>query len=48
MIGLDEVTGLEWRALVEWHKAIDVHRRAHELRLKGMYELMLAQLTARR
>ena len=48
VISLDEVNGLEWQALVEWHKAVDMHRRAHEVRLKSMYELMLAQLTARR
>lgn len=48
VISLRKVSGLEWRALVEWHKAVDMHRRAHDVRLKGMYEFMVAQLTARR
>lgn len=43
----DEMDDLLWRGLVEWHRHLDAYRRAHEVRLKQMFEIQMAQLRTR-
>lgn len=41
---LSELTGLEWELMVVWQRYDDAHRRLHQVRMKGLFEMMAARL----